>query len=214
MSLPHGVPAPDEGPGPGGPGADAAAKAAVARPPVRPPLLRRQPVSGHEATFSLLLLLPWPLWAIAGESGGAPLLLALLGVAAVGGIILRRLPTPVPSISALPAGTLWVVALLLLPPDPWGLACALIAGTILLLYASLPAGGELPVPASAVAAQVAVPATGGALAFAVALTLLGESTTLFGVVLLPTLGALALVVYLFGRGSWQELPVPPGPRAG
>jgi hypothetical protein len=163
------------------------------------PLVRRVPVSGPEGLLTLALLVPWGLWVLAGDPSVALPLLALVLASGGLGLLLRRLPSPLPSISALPAGLVWTAGVLLLPAAAAGLACALVAGTVLLLYVTLPNPGELPVPFAIVGAQVSLPAMGGALSLVVALTLLGVSAPLFAVVLLPTLGALVLLVYLFVR---------------
>jgi hypothetical protein len=163
----------------------------------REPFVRRTPVSSSEGLLTLALLFPWLPWVLAGDPGLALPLVGIIAVAAALGLVLRRCPPPVPSISALPAGVVWIAAVLLLPATPWGLICAVGAGIVLLLFATLPSPGELPVPFAMVGVQVGVPVTGGGLSLVVAATLLGVSAPLYVLVLLPTLGALAILVYYF-----------------
>lgn len=172
----------------------------IARRQARPPLLRRENLRPSEALLSLLLFAPVPLWAAGGGSPlGEKVLVVTLALAALLALLLRRMPTPVPSASMLPVGLVWAVAVLLLPGGALALTCGFLAGVVLVLYVALPAAGELPPLATMVAAQVAIPALGGALALLVAIALLGFVAPLYSVVLLPTLGALALAVYLFSK---------------
>ncbi len=200
--------------------------AEVARRYARPPLLRRVPVSALEGLLTLLLFVPLPVWLAGGgtRSGGLLLLLGLIGAGAAG-FLFRRLPTPLPSGAMLPGGLVWAVAVLTLPGGIAGMTSALLAGVVLVLYASVAAPDEVAPPTSAILAQAAVPAMGGALSLLVAASLLGVSAPLYSIVLVPTLGALALAVYLFGRedlpeedasstpGAKARSPAPPGPVA-
>lgn len=188
---------------PPAPAASATAASLEAPGFVRPttPTIARVPVSGPEGGLSLALLLPYPFWVFAGNPSWAVPVLVSVAAGVALGLLLRRLPSPVPAISALPVGLAWVVSVLLLPASPFGLICAALVGIVLLLYAALPAPGEIPLPGGAVAAQAALPAAGGALAVAVSITLLGVSAPVFSLVLLPTLGALAIAVYLLSRGD-------------
>ncbi|MDE1821668.1 MAG: hypothetical protein KGJ23_11780 [Euryarchaeota archaeon] len=184
---------------------------AMARAQARPPLLRRARPGAYELLAALLLFVPFPLWSLAGGPawGSLPLLLALLASAVVG-MLLRRMPNPVPSISTLPAGTVWIVAVLGLLGGAPGLTCALLVGLVLLFHTSVPAPGELPPLLGAVIAQAAVPALGGALSLLIAISLLGVQAPIYAVALVPTLGGLALAVYLFSReepvGGGEERP--------
>lgn len=171
-------------------------------PEVRPPrarVLQRVPLEAREVALSLGVLLPVPLYYASVPTTDALVLLGALLASTALGLLFRRLPTPAPSIAALPAGVVWGSALFALSSDPWGLLTGLVAGTMLLLLASLPDPGDAPVPLETVATQVALSAAAAAVSFAVAISFLVVSSPLFALALLPLLGALALVVYLFGR---------------
>lgn len=170
-------------------------------------VLTRAPLSARELAFSLALLVPVPLVLVVVSVGVTLALLVALVVAVGLGTLFRRLPTPTPSIAAIPVGFVWVGGVVLLPSGAWGLATGLVAGIALVLYAALPGPQELTLPLDSVVAQAAIPSVGAALSFAVAISLLGVSAPVYDLALVPTLGALALVVYLFGRGD----VVPPGP---
>lgn len=191
--------------------------AEVARRHARPPLLRRVPVGAFEGILTLLLFVPVPVWLAGGGTRSAGLLLMLgLIVAGAGGFLFRRLPTPLPSGAMLPAGLVWAVAVLTLPGGIAGLTSALLAGVVLVLYATVAAPDEVAPPTSAILAQAAVPAMGGALSLLVAASLLGVSAPLYSIVLVPTLAALALAVFLFGREDLPEKEASPttGSQAG
>lgn len=189
----------------------AAPPSPVAAPP---PVLRRTPLSARELLLTLVLLAPFPLWAVAGGPGPLAFLAALV-VSALGGFLLRRLPSPVPAISSLPAGGVWVLAVLLLGGSSLAMAAGTLAGIVLLLYTSLSSAGELEAPMSSVLVQVAVPVLGGALALMIALVFLGVQAPIYALVIAPTLGALALAVYLLagreGRSEFGRPLAPPSP---
>ena len=205
MSLEDGALSPSD------PVADVISYQEIARRQAHPPLVRRAGISSLELLATLAPFLPFPLWVLGGGVRWLelPLLVALL-VAAGSGMLIRRLPSPLPSVGALPAATVWVVAVLVLPGGVLALVCAMLAGIALVLYAALPAPGELAPPAVAVLSQAMVPILGGGLSLLVAISLLGVAAPLYAVVLVPTLGALALAVHLFskeeGVGGGQERP--------
>lgn len=176
---------------------------------------RAAPVDAREGATTALLLLPLPLWLLAGGAGGTLGTIELVALLAVGialALGLRRLPTPVPYIAALPGGFAWALAVVFLRTGPAALATALLAGCALVLLVAQPSPDELAVPIAAVGAQASVPLIGGLVSFIIALPLLGTSAPLYAEALAPTLGALALAVYLFARED--VVPREPAPAPG
>jgi hypothetical protein len=187
---------------------------APAHPP-REKVLHAVPITALEVLLGLGLFLPVPLYFATVQTGVTIDLVVGLAFALGLGLLLRRLASPAPSISALPAGLVWGGALIVLPSGPWGLLTALVAAGVLLLFASIPDPGEAAVPLATIAAQVALPVGAATVSFAVAVSLLGVTSPIYDVALVPTLGAIALVVYLFGREDVVPLhpPTAPPPRA-